>query len=143
MKKPMVRLDRNLYGHPLAGLLWEKMCHTAILSEGFTKLQGWECLFVHTELKLWLSVYVDDFRMAGIKENLAPMWERLSKRLALEPAIKSSANTYLGCNQRVVHVNPVLIEEKAKLFDKLMGKESDMTREKILQQNTPISFHEK
>ena len=30
--RPVVRLLRNLYGHPLAGLWWEKHCETAILA---------------------------------------------------------------------------------------------------------------
>ena len=38
--RPVVRLLRNLYGHPLAGLWWEKHCERAILSVGFTKVQG-------------------------------------------------------------------------------------------------------
>ena len=29
-KKPIVRLNRNLYGHPLAGLYWEIHCHQKV-----------------------------------------------------------------------------------------------------------------
>ncbi len=57
-KRPCVRLLRNLYGHPLAGLFWEKHCNKAIQACGFTPVQGWEC---HHQLKVLLSVYVDDF----------------------------------------------------------------------------------
>ena len=39
MGDPIVPLERNLYGHPLAGLLWEKQFEknpiAARLSEGF------------------------------------------------------------------------------------------------------------
>ena len=64
--QPVCPLLRNLYGHPLAGLIWEKHCQKAILKAGFEKIPGWECLYVHRKQKLFLSVYVDDFRMAGI-----------------------------------------------------------------------------
>ena len=56
MEDPVVLLERNLYGHPLAGLLWEK-------------IPNWECLFVHREKGLFLSVYVDDIKLAGKKQN--------------------------------------------------------------------------
>ena len=44
LSRPCVRLLRNLYGHPLAGLFWEKYCHKAIISCGFKPVQGWECM---------------------------------------------------------------------------------------------------
>ena len=34
--RPMVRLLANLYGHPLAGLYWERHCHAALTKVGFT-----------------------------------------------------------------------------------------------------------
>ena len=91
---PVCPLLRNLYGHPLAGLIWEKHCQKAILAAGFEKIQGWECLFVHRQKQLFLSVYVDDFRMAGKKENLAPMWKILKNDLDLEDSVPSHTNTY-------------------------------------------------
>ena len=45
--QPVVKLLCNLYGHPLAGLIWEKFCHRAIIGAGFEKIPGWECLVVH------------------------------------------------------------------------------------------------
>ena len=40
------------------------------------KIPNWECLFVHREKGLFLSVYVDDIKLAGKKQNLDPMWLR-------------------------------------------------------------------
>ena len=34
-------------------------------------------MFVHRKQGLFLSVYVDDIKMAGKKQNLAPMWEEI------------------------------------------------------------------
>ncbi len=36
---------------------------------GFQKMLGWECMFYHVELQVILSVYVDDLKMAGKKDN--------------------------------------------------------------------------
>ena len=48
IEEPMVRLKVNLYGHPLAGLIWEKHCQHYILQAGFEKIPGWG-MFVCTQ----------------------------------------------------------------------------------------------
>ena len=58
MEDPVVPLERNLYGHPLAGLLWERQFEKILLQHGWEKVSNWECLFVHREKGLFLSVYV-------------------------------------------------------------------------------------
>ena len=65
MEDPVVPLERNLYGHPLAGLLWERQCAKILLEHVFGKVLNWECLFVNRAKGLFLSVYVDDIKMAG------------------------------------------------------------------------------
>ena len=97
--RPVVRLLRNLYGHPLAGLYWEKHCHRAIVACGFHLLQGWECMYGHKEKGLFLSVYVDDFKMAGKSCNIGPMWKKLQEHLRLDPPTPFHDSTYLGCQQ--------------------------------------------
>ena len=49
MEDPVVPLERNLYGHPLAGLLWERQFEKVLLQHGWEKVSIWECLFVHRE----------------------------------------------------------------------------------------------
>ena len=56
MEDPVVSLERNLYGHPLAGLLWERQFEKILLKYGWEKGSNWECLFVHREKGLFLSV---------------------------------------------------------------------------------------
>ena len=60
MEDPVDPLERNLYGHPLAGLLWERPFEKILLKYGWKKVSNWECFFVHREKGLFLSVYVDD-----------------------------------------------------------------------------------
>ena len=56
MEDPVVPLERNLYGHPLAGLLWERQSEKILLKHGWEKIPNWECLFVHREKGSFLSV---------------------------------------------------------------------------------------
>ena len=68
MEDLVAPLERNLYGHPLAGLLWERQLEKVLLKHGWEKIPNWECLFVHREKGLFLSVYVDDIKI-GWKET--------------------------------------------------------------------------
>ena len=62
MADPVVPLLRNLDCHPLAGLLWETLLEHQLFNIGWKKVKGWECLYVHPKDKLFLSVYVGDFK---------------------------------------------------------------------------------
>ena len=68
MEDPIVPLERNPYGHPLAGLLWERQFEKILLKHGWEKVSNWECLCVHRQKGLFLSVYVDDIK-TGWKET--------------------------------------------------------------------------
>ena len=57
MEDPVVPLERNLYGHPLAGLLWESPFEKILLEYSWEKVSNWECLFLHREKGLHLSVF--------------------------------------------------------------------------------------
>ena len=79
MEDPVVLLERNLYGHPLAGLLCERRFEKILLKNGWEKVSNWDCLFVHRERILLLSVNVDAIKLVGKKQNIEPMWEVLNK----------------------------------------------------------------
>ena len=49
MEDPVVPLERNLYGHPSAGLLSERQFDKILLKYGWEKVPNLECLFVHRE----------------------------------------------------------------------------------------------
>ena len=44
--------------------LWERQFEKILLKHGWEKIPNWECLFVHREKGLFLSVYVDDVKFA-------------------------------------------------------------------------------
>ena len=49
-------------------------------------------------------IYVDDFKMAGPKQNLKKMWTKMSLTLDLEPPVPLDGNVYLGCGQQDISV---------------------------------------
>ena len=100
MEDPVVPLERNLYGHPVAGLIWERQLEKILLKHGWEKIPNWECLFVHREKGLFLSVHVDDKKLAGKKQNLDPMWKVLNKEVDLGEPTSFLDHVYLGCTQR-------------------------------------------
>ena len=79
MEDPVVPLERNLYGHPLAGVLWERQFEKVLLEHGCKKVLNWECLFVNRARGLFYFVYVDDIKLAGKKQNICPTWKILMK----------------------------------------------------------------
>ena len=95
MQDPVVPLERNLYAHPLAGLLWERQFEKILLKHGWEKIPNWECLFVHREKGLFLSVYLDDIKLAGKKQNLDPMWKLLNKEVDLGEPTSFLDHVYL------------------------------------------------
>ena len=80
MEDPVVPLERNLYGPPLAGLLWKRQCEKLLLKYSWENVSNWECLFAHREKGFFLSVYVDDIKLAGKKQNINPMWKVSTKQ---------------------------------------------------------------
>ena len=67
-------------------ILWQDGCGKGGLGKFYgstfgTKFIIWECLFVHRERGLLLSVYVDDVNSAGKRQNIDPMWEVLNKEV--------------------------------------------------------------
>ena len=117
MEDPVVPLERNLYGHPLAGLLWERQFEKILLRHGWEKDSNWECLFVHREEGLFLSVYVDDIKLAGKKQNLDPMWKVLNKEVDLGEPTSFLDHLYLGCTQRQCEVSKDIVDNYRTMFE--------------------------
>ena len=58
MEDPVVPLERNIYGHPLAGLVWERQFEKILLKYFCEKVSNWECLFVHREKKCYSYLFM-------------------------------------------------------------------------------------
>ena len=105
MEDPVVPLERNLYGHLLARLLWERQFEKILLKHGWEKVPNWECLFVHREKGLFLSVNVDDIKLAGKTQNLDPMWKVLNQEVDFGEPTSFLDHVYLGCTQRQCQIS--------------------------------------
>ena len=117
MEDPVVHLERNLYGHPLAGLLWERQFEKILLKHGWEKIPNWECLFVHREKGLFLSVYVDDIKLAGKKQNINPMWKIFNKEVDLGEPTSFLDHVYLGCTQRQCEISKDIVDNFRTMFE--------------------------
>ena len=139
-RDPVCPLRLALYGHPDSGGIWEKHCTKQLRSIGWVPVLPdiWQSIFYHPELDLLLVVYVDDFKMAGPKDNLAKGWEGISKVLAMDPA--EPLGRYFGCNHReqtsvkaliVAHIRlPMsLISRRVQLAAKAGGNSEPRTED--------------
>ena len=102
MEDPVVPLERNLYGHPLAGLLWERQFEKILLKHGWEKIFQIGNVSIRTPWKRFLSVYVDDIKLAGKKQNINPMWKLLNKEVDLGEPTSFLDHVYLGCSSKTM-----------------------------------------
>jgi hypothetical protein len=93
--RPVCKLLRALYGHPDSGTMWDKHCHKRLLNNGFVPITSWPSCYFNSSLSLMLTVYVDDFKLAGPKENLTRGWELVTGGLDVDEP--EEINLYLGC----------------------------------------------
>ena len=86
-----VRLVRSLYGHPLAGKLWQSRLEKQIAALGGVPIPSFPSNFVfrrgdkgqHT---LILNVYVDDLTLAGGNRSIhEAFWTELKEKVKIEP----------------------------------------------------------
>ena len=117
MEGPVVPLERNLYGHLLAGLLWERQFEKILLKYGWEKVSSWERLFVHREKGLFLSVYVGDIKLAGKKQNIDPMCKVHNKEVDLGEPKSFLDHVYLGCTQRQCEMSKDIVDKYRAKFE--------------------------
>ena len=116
MEDPVAPLERNLYGHLLAGLLWERQVEKVLLEHGWEKVPNWECLFVNREKGLFLSVHVDYTQLAGKKQNIDPMWKILVKEVDLGEPTSFLDHVYMGCTQRECQLSKDTVDNYRHMF---------------------------
>ena len=116
MEDPVVLLERNQYGHPLTGLLWERQFEKILLQHGWEKVSNWECLFVHREKGLFLCVYVDDIKLAGKKHNNR-VWKVLNKEVDLGEPTSFLDHVFLWCTQRKCEMSKDSVDNYRTMFE--------------------------
>ena len=102
----MVPFERHSYGHPLAGLLWERKIEEVLFEKGWEEVPTWVCLHVHTKIRLFSSVFVDDIKKVGKKQNKNSMSKIMHKEIDLGDQTPLSDQVCLGCKLRMAKVDP-------------------------------------
>ena len=98
-----MQLRKALYGHPDSGTYWEKHCDAHLQKIGFKPVsKEWPSCYFHGKLRLFLIVYVDDFKMAGPKRNLPEGWKIVRAGLNMEDP--TPLGNFLGCRHEAVSV---------------------------------------
>ena len=63
-----------------------------------------------------LSVYVDDIKLAGNKQNIDPMWKVL-KEVDLGEPRSFLDHVYLGCTQRKCEISKDIVDNYRTMFE--------------------------
>ena len=87
------------------------------MKHGWEKVQNWECLFVHDQKGLFLSVYVDDIKLAGKKQNIDALWKVLNKEVDLGEPTSFLDHVYLGCIQRQSEISKDIVDNYRTMFE--------------------------
>lgn len=83
--KPVVRIVLSLYGHPKSGRIWEDDCTRRVLDCGKhggkweLMSDSWPNVFWKPEIKAFLLVYVDDFKLVARKGDHNELWKELKQ----------------------------------------------------------------
>ena len=77
-----------------------KAIEKVLLVHGWEKFLNLQCFFVSRARGLFLSVYVDNIKLAGKTENLELTWKILMKDIDLGEPTSFLDHVYLGCTQR-------------------------------------------
>ena len=89
-------MDLSLYGHPDAGTYWERHCDAHLQTIGFKPIKNWLSAYWNQENKMFLIVYVDDFKMSGPAEKMDSTWAMIRQGITTDKPEK--AGKFLGCN---------------------------------------------
>ena len=74
-------------------------------------------LFVHREKGLFLSVYVDDRKLAGKKQNIVPMWKVLNKEVDVGEPTSFLDHVHLVCTRRLCKMSKDIVDNCRTMFE--------------------------
>ena len=78
----------------------------------------------HRKQGLFLWRYVNDVKLAGGKQNMAPTWKKLMKLVDLGEPTSFLDHVFLGCTQRQCKPNETNIDESRKMFESRISAEA-------------------
>ena len=95
----------------------ERQFGKVLLKYGWEKVPNWECLFVHREKGLFLSVSVDDITLAGKKQNIDVMWKVPNKEVDLGEPTSFLDHVYLWSTQRQCEISKDIVDTHRTMFE--------------------------
>ena len=72
---------------------------------------------MHRGKGLFSSVYVDDIKLAGKKQNIDPMWKPLNKEVDLGEPTSFLDHENLGCTQRQWQISKDIVDNYRTMFE--------------------------
>ena len=148
VEDPVVPLEGNLYGHPLAGLIigkaiWKSSAGTRLGKSSV----NWECLFVNRARGLFLSVYRGRYQTGRQDRKHRTDLDKFSwKTLTWENQHHFLTKFNLGCTQRECQISKDIVDELQRLCSNpgfLLGPKKNYQNPELqgnLMQNTISSW---
>ena len=116
---PVTILEYALYGHVDSPTSWEVHCDAELAAAGFDRIGAeWPSVYFHHNLRLLLTVYVDDFKLSGPEGHLDAGWKLIAERIEIEPP--TPFGLYLGVRQ---HMTDMTLPDGSRV----RGMEYEMT----------------
>lgn len=97
-KKTVFRLNKSLYGHPLAGEYWNQKISKALISRGFQTIEGWPSVFHNEKTNVTVVLYVDDLIVLGPIGIASTFLKDLRREIELEDP--EPVSKYLGVHHK-------------------------------------------
>ena len=117
MEDAVVPLERNLYGHPLSGLLWERQFEKILLIMVGRRFPNVNAYSYTVKKGLFLSLYVDDIKLAGEKQNIDSIWKVLIEEIGMGEPTSFLDLVYLGCTQRQCEISKDIVDTYRAMFE--------------------------
>ena len=115
--RPSRSFERNLYGHLVAGLSWERQFEKILLKYGREKVFNWECFSCTVKKGYSYLCMLMTTKLAGHKQNIDPMWKVLNKEVDLGESTFFLDHAYLGCTQRQCEISNDIVDNYRTIFE--------------------------
>ena len=83
------------------------------------KVLNWECSFVNRAKGLFLSVYVDDIKLASKTENIEPTWKIIMEDVDVGEPTSFLDHVYFGCTQGKCQISRDIVANYRNMFDSM------------------------
>ena len=96
---------------------WERQFKKILLKDGWEKVSKLGMFIVQHQQGLFLSVYVDDMKLAGKKQNIDPMMKLHNKEVDLWETTSFFDHVYLRCIQRQCEISTYIVDNYRAMFE--------------------------